>query len=122
MTDGGEGTVGFKHSEETKVKCREAAKAQESNTLGTEKYEMMRRVHSDSNKGERNPCYGKYGEAHPAYGKSGYWLGRDNQPRDCKVEFEGKVYKSKTELARAIGKSNSLITKMIKKEKVKEIK
>jgi hypothetical protein len=122
MTDGGEGTVGFKHSEETKVKCREAAKAQESNTPGTEKYERVRKLHSELSRGERNPCYGKFGEAHPRFGGKAPWLTGKNNPRRTKVEYKGQVYDSKTELARAIGKSNSLITKMIKKKEVQELK
>lgn len=52
MTDGGDGRVGSKASEETKAKL------------------------SISHKGERNSCFGKTGSAHPMFGKKGPWRGK----------------------------------------------
>jgi hypothetical protein len=122
MTDGGQGTPGFKHSDITKEKCRIAAKTQKSNTKGTDEYEALKLLKSEWSSGERNPCFGKFGKDHPAFGKSGYWLGKEIQPRMCKIEYKGQIYKSKTELARSIGVSNSLITKMVKRKEINEIK
>lgn len=121
MTDGGEGTPGFKHSDITKEKCRIAAKTQKTNTKGTEEYEIASLKKRLAATGDRNPCFGKFGKDHPAFGHIGYWSGRENTSRMCKVEYSGQVYKSKTELAKSIGVSNSLITKMVKRKEVNEI-
>ena len=121
MTNGGQGTPGYKHSADTKEKCRAAAITQKSNIRGTEEYEEVRLKKSLASKGQRNSCFGKFGKDHPAFGQIGYWKGKEIQPRMCKVEYKGQIYKSKTELARSIGRSNSLITKMIKRKEVKEI-
>jgi hypothetical protein len=122
MTDGGEGTPGFKHSDTTKEKCRLAAKNQKTNIKGTDEYEAIKLKKSEWSKGDKNPCFGKFGKDHPAFGHNGYWTGRENISRMCKVEYNGQVYKSKTELAKSIGVSNSLITKMVKRKEVNEIK
>jgi len=121
MTNGGQGTPGYKHSDNTKKKCRESAKTQKSNIKGTIEYDKARFLRSDKLKGEGNPCYGKFGKEHPAFGYEGYWTGRCNHPRKSKVEYEGITYTSKTELAKHLKVSKALITKMIKKQKVKEL-
>lgn len=122
MTDGGEGTPGFKHSDITKEKCRIAAKTQKNNIKGTEEYEAAKLLKSKWSSGERNPCFGKFGKDHPRYGGKAPWLTGKNNPRRTKVEYKGQVYDSKTELAKSIGVSNSLITKMVKRKEVNEIK
>lgn len=49
LTDGGEGTFGFRHSDEQKAKWSKMRKG--------------------SITGEKNPNYGKFGENHPSYGR-----------------------------------------------------
>lgn len=115
-TFGGEGTLGYKHSEETKEKCRQAAKG--NNNFF---FNKKRPDHSKKMSGKHNPCYGKFGKDHPAYGNTCDWL-KTNPPRNTKVEYKGIEYKSKTKLALSIGVSNGLITKWVKKGLVKEIK
>lgn len=75
LTYGGEGSVGFKHSEETKQKIK--------NSLLKVWTEEKRQMWSERQKGENNPNYGKHlsegtkkkiseslsGENHPMYGK-----------------------------------------------------
>ena len=122
MTDGGEGTLGYNHTEETKEKCRLAAKNQPSNIKGTEEYSKMSLIKSIANKGKNNPCYGKFGKDHPRYGGKAPWLSGKNSPRRSSVKYGDLIYESKTELAKYIGVSNALITKWIKKGLVEEIK
>ena len=54
FTEGGDGTSGFKHSEETKKKISEARKGK-----GKPLSEETRRKMSEANKGENHPMYGK---------------------------------------------------------------
>lgn len=58
LTDGGEGTFGFRHSEEQKAK-----------------WSAMRK---GSITGDKNPNYGKFGKDHPAYGRQ---LSEDEKQR-----------------------------------------
>ena len=66
LTKGGEGSSGFKHSEETKQKLSEINSGENNPNYGKRRSEETRRKISDSNKGKNdfrgknNPMYGKH--------------------------------------------------------------
>jgi hypothetical protein len=107
LTDGGEGTVGFRHTEETKEKCRLAAK----NQIHTEE---SKRKKSLASKGEKNPCFGRVGELNPLYGKPGYWKDKVS-PKRVKVIYDKIEFESQTALAKYLNKSKAYVTKLLKK-------
>lgn len=113
LTDGGEGTIGYKHTEESIQKCRIAAKNQ-IHTIESKHKKSL------ASKGEKNGCYGRIGEKHPMFGKPGYWKDKASPKRE-KIEYEGIVYESKTALAKHLNVSKSLVTKMVKKQIVKQV-
>jgi hypothetical protein len=110
MTDGGEGTVGYRHTDETKEKCRLAAKNQ-VHTLES------RQKKSAAFKGEKNPCFGRTGEKNPLFGKPGYWEGKTTSVAK-KIVYEGIEFESQNKLAKYLNKSRSYITKLIKQNKL----
>lgn len=112
MTDGGEGTVGYRHSDITKEKCRMA-------TSGTNHpfYNKKRPDHSEKMTGENNPCYGRIGENNPAFGKEGYWKGKTTSVAK-KIVYNGIQFESQNKLAKYLNKSRSHITKLIKQNKL----
>lgn len=110
LTDGGEGTVGFRHTKETKEKCRLAAK----NQIHTEE---SKRKNSLASKGEKNPCFGRVGELNPLYGKPGYWKDKAS-PRRIKVVYDKIEFESHTALAKYLNKSKAYVTKLLKKEQL----
>jgi len=79
MTDGGEGTSGRKHSEETRQKISNAHNGKTHHCLGRtgESHPMFGKKHSDearlkiseSMKNCDHPLFGKKGEDHPLFGK-----------------------------------------------------
>jgi hypothetical protein len=113
LTDGGQGTIGYKHTEESIEKCRTAAKNQVHTLESRLKIGL-------ASKGEKNGCYGRTGEKHPMFGKPGYWKDKASPKRE-KIEYEGTVYESKTALAKHLNISKSLVTKMVKKQIVKKV-
>jgi hypothetical protein len=106
LTDGGEGTVGFRHTKETKDKCRLAAK----NQIHTEE---SKRKKSLASKGEKNPCFGRVGELNPLYGKPGYWKDKAS-PKRVKVIYDKIEFESQTALAKYLNKSKAYVTKLLK--------
>lgn len=116
LTDGGEGTLGYRHSDETKEKCR-AATSGENHPF----YNKERPDHSQKMQGEGNPSYGRVGELNPAFGKPGYWKGKNNLSRAKRVLYNGLEFESQTALANYLNVSKALVTKMVKKEIVKQI-
>jgi group I intron endonuclease len=74
ITDGGEGTLGYKFSETTKQKISESQKIRLSNKLNHHLYGKKHTKESieknrESNRGEKSFFYGKKGILHPRYGK-----------------------------------------------------
>lgn len=116
LTDGGEGTLGYKHTEETKEKCRTAASGKNNAMFG-----KTRPDHSENMKGDKNPCYGRVGNKHPMYNKPGYWKGKSRSDKAKRVLYKGIEYESQTALAKHLGVSKALVTKMVKKEIVKQL-
>jgi hypothetical protein len=112
MTDGGEGTIGYRHSDITKEKCRMA-------TSGTNHpfYNKKRPDHSEKMVGENNPCYGRTGENHPLFGKQGYWKDKNRPDKAKKVIYNGLEFVSQTALAKYLGRSKAYVTKLIKQSK-----
>ena len=114
LTDGGEGTIGYKHTEESIQKCRIAAKNQ-IHTIESKHKKSL------ASKGEKNGCYGRTGEKNPMFGKPGYWKDRNRTDLAIKVEYEGVIYDSQTALAKDLNRSKAYVTKMIKKQIVKKV-
>lgn len=112
MTDGGEGTVGYRHTVKTKEKCRMAA-------LGCNNawYGKSRPEHSTRMSGENNPCFGRTGEKNPRYRKEGYWKDKTTSVAK-KIVYEGIEFESQAKLAKYLNKSRSYITKLIKQNKL----
>jgi hypothetical protein len=108
LTDGGEGTVGFRHTKETKDKCRLA-------TSGIKHpfYNKKRPNHSKRMQGENNPCFGRVGELNPLYGKPGYWKDKAS-PKRVKVIYDKIEFESQTALAKYLNKSKAYVTKLLK--------
>jgi len=113
MTDGGEGTIGYKHSDITKEKCRVA-----TSKTNHPFYNKKRPDHSEKMAGENNPCYGRTGENHPLFGKPGYWKDKNRQDKSKKVTYNGLEFVSQTALAKHLGKSKAYVTKLIKQNKL----
>ncbi len=112
MTDGGEGTVGYRHTDETKEIIRESMTGSKNPNYGKERLDHSKRM-----LGQNNPCFGKKGDKHPGFNKSGYWLGKPS-PKRKKVTYNGLEFVSQTALAEHLGKSKAYITKLIKQNKL----
>ena len=113
MTDGGEGTVGYRHTDETK----EIIKKRMTGS-GNPNYGKKRSDHSNRMAGDKNPCFGRTGEKHPGFGKEGHWLGKPS-PKRNKVIYDGFEFESQTALAKYLNRSKAFITKLIKQNKLK---
>ncbi len=113
LTNGGDGTLGYKHNKESIEKCRIAAK----NQIHTLESRIKKSLAS---KGENNGCYGRTGEKNPMFGKPGYWKDKDSVKR-IKVEYQGIIYESQTALAKYLNVSKAAVTKMVKKQIVKQL-
>ena len=113
MTDGGGGTIGYKHTNETKEKIRLTSTG-ENNPW----YKKERPDHSLKMQGDKNPCFGRVGNKNPAFGKPGYWSNKIGN-RAKQVTYEGKQFESQTALAKYLNKSKAYVTKILKKEKLK---
>ena len=59
FTDGGDGSSGFKHSEESRKKMSEAQKGKNNPMYGKRHSEKAKKKMSESKKGENHPMYGK---------------------------------------------------------------
>ena len=114
LTDGGEGAIGYRHSEEVKKKCRLVS-------IGRKHTEEEKRKMSEASRGEKNSCYGRTGDKNPLYGKPGYWQDKAS-PRRVRVEYENMEFESQTALAKYLKKSKAYVTKLVKKQLVKTIK
>lgn len=114
LTDGGQGTIGYKHTEESIEKCRAAAKNQVRTLESRLKIGL-------ASKGEKNGCYGRTGEKNPMFGKPGYWKDRNRADLSIKVEYEGVIYESQTALAKQLNRSKAYVTKLVKKQIVKKV-
>jgi hypothetical protein len=112
MTDGGEGTVGYRHTDKTKEKCRLASTG-ENNPW----YKKERPDHSLKMQGDKNPCFGRVGNKNPRFGKEGYWKGKTTSVAK-KIVYEGIEFESQNKLAKYLNKSRSYITKLIKQDKL----
>lgn len=112
MTDGGEGTVGYRHTVKTKEKCRLVTSG-ENHPF----YNKKRPDHGDKIRGESNPCFGRTGEKNPRFGKEGYWKGKTTSVAK-KIVYEGIEFESQNKLAKYLNKSRSYITKLIKQDKL----
>lgn len=110
LTDGGEGTIGYRHTEEAKEKNRIAASGKNNAFYGKERPDHSKRM-----QGDKNPCFGRVGENHPMFGKPGYWKGKNRIDRAKKVTYEGKEFESQTALAKYLNKSKAYVTKILKR-------
>ena len=109
LTDGGEGTIGYKHTQEAKEKNRIAASGKNNAFYGKERPD-----HSLKMQGDKNPCFGRVGENHPMFGKPGYWKDKIGN-RAKQVTYEGKEFESQTALAKYLNKSKAYVTKILKR-------
>jgi hypothetical protein len=109
LTDGGEGTIGYKHTDEAKEKNRLASTGKNNPW-----YKKERPDHSLKMQGDKNPCFGRVGDKNPAFGKPGYWTGRIGS-RAKQVTYEGKQFESQTALAKYLNKSKAYVTKILKR-------
>lgn len=109
MTDGGEGTVGYKHTDEVKEKCRLATSG-----VNHPFYNKKRLDHSEKMRGENNPAFGRNGDKHPLFGKIGYWKDKIGN-RAKSVTYDGRQFESQTALAKYLNKSKAYVTKILKK-------
>ena len=109
LTDGGEGTIGYKHTDEAKEKNRLASSGKNNPW-----YKKERPDHSLKMQGDKNPCFGRVGDKNPAFGKPGYWTGRIGS-RAKQVTYEGKQFESQTALAKYLNKSKAYVTKILKR-------
>ena len=66
FTKGGDGTSGYKHTEEARKKMSEAHKGK---TFSEEARKKMSEAHKGLQVGRNNPMYGKTGESNPMYGR-----------------------------------------------------
>ena len=112
MTDGGEGTVGYRHTVKTKDIIRQSMTG-----TGNPNYGKLRPEHSERMSGENNPCFGRVGDKHPTYKKSGYWKGKTTSVAK-KIVYKGIEFESQAKLAKYLNKSRSYITKLIKQNKL----
>lgn len=117
MTEGGEGTFGYKHKDSVKQKLKDLYSGE-----GSQWYGKKRPEHGERLKGEKNPCYGRTGESHPMFGKAGYWKGKQRLDRRNKVLYQGVEFESQTALANHLNCTTANITRMIKKNIVKTLK
>jgi hypothetical protein len=109
LTDGGEGTIGYKHTQEAKEKNRIAASGKNNAFYGKERPD-----HSLKMQGDKNPCFGRVGDKNPAFGKPGYWKDKIGN-RAKQVTYEGKQFESQTALAKYLNKSKAYVTKILKR-------
>ena len=112
MTDGGEGTVGYRHTAKTKETIKKKMTGS-----GNPNYGKKRPEHSSRMLGDNNPCFGRVGEKHPFFGKEGYWKEKTTSVAK-KIVYEGIEFESQNKLAKYLNKSRSYITKLIKQNKL----
>lgn len=115
LTDGGEGTFGYRHTEEAKLKNRLASLGPNNSNYGKKRPE-----HGEKLKGEKNPCYGRIGNSHPMFGKAGYWKGKTSAKR-VKVVYEGVEFESQTALAKHLNCTLGNITRLMKKNIIQKL-
>lgn len=115
LTDGGEGTLGYRHTEEAKLKNRLASLGPNNANYGKKRPE-----HGEKLKGKKNPCYGRTGEKHPMFGVPGYWKGRESI-RKIRVLYDGVEFESQTALAKHLNCTLGNITRLVKKNIAKQL-
>lgn len=110
MTEGGEGTIGYKHTKNAKEKCR-------LSSLGSNNvwYGKKRPEHSEKMKLIMTGL--RIGEKNPLFGKPGYWKGKTTSVAK-KIVYDGIEFESQTALAKYLNKSKAYITKLIKQNKL----
>ena len=116
LTDGGEGTLGYRHTEEAKLKNRLASLGPNNPQYGKKRPE-----HSKKLKGKNNPCYGRVGEKNPRFGIPGYWKEKERLDRRNKVLYEGVEFESQTALAKHLNCTLGNITRLMKKNIAKQL-
>ena len=115
LTDGGEGTFGYRHTEEVKQKLRDLYSG-----IGNQWYGKARPEHGEKLKGKKNPCYGRVGKKHPMFGVPGYWKGKESIKK-IKVLYNGVEFESQTALAEHLNCTLSNITRLVKKNIAKQL-
>lgn len=68
-TAGGDGILGYSHSEETRQKMSASRKGHRGYMKGKRHTEVTKKKISEATKGKNNPMYGTKGELSPNYGK-----------------------------------------------------
>ena len=115
LTDGGEGTFGYRHTEEVKNRIRLKLSGENHPNFG-----RTRTEHSERLKGKNNPCYGRVGEKNPMFGKEGYWKGKESIKK-IRVLYDGVEFESQTALAKHLNCTLSNITRLVKKNIAKQL-
>jgi group I intron endonuclease len=133
ITDGGEGTLGYKFSNESKNKISKSQKLRLSNKInhplfGKKHTKESIEKNRESNKGEKSFLYNKRGNLHPRYGKSisdeqKNIIVNTNKKRaklkDNHIDEIIKLYEPRkvtlTEISKKYNVSVSSISKVIKK-------
>ena len=116
LTDGGEGTLGYRHKEETKGIIRSKLKGENHPNYGKKRPE-----HSEKLKGDKNPCYGRVGVKNPRYGVEGYWKGKERLDNRNKVLYKGVEFESQTALAKYLNCTVGNITRLVKRNIVQKL-
>lgn len=116
LTDGGEGTFGYRHTEKVKEKLRNLYSGEKNRWFG-----KKRPDHAERLKGEKNPCYGRNGNSNPRFGIPGYWKEKQMLHRRNKVLYNGIEFESQTALAKHLGCTLGNITRLVKRNIVKQL-
>ncbi len=114
LTDGGDSSIGYNHTANTKNLIREKLSGANNPNFGKKKVEHSKRM-----SGKGNPNYGKVGSLNPIYGKPGYWLGKEHTSRRIAVSYKGIDYASQSELAKHLGYTMGAVTRLKRLGKVK---
>ena len=116
LTDGGEGTLRYRHKEETKGIIRSKLKGENHPNYGKKRPE-----HSEKLKGDKNPCYRRVGVKNPRYGVEGYWKGKERLDNRNKVLYKGVEFESQTALAKYLNCTVGNITRLVKRNIVQKL-
>ena len=116
LTDGGEGTLRYRHKEETKGIIRSKLKGENHPNYGKKRPE-----HSEKLNGDKNPCYRRVGVKNPRYGVEGYWKGKERLDNRNKVLYKGVEFESQTALAKYLNCTVGNITRLVKRNIVQKL-